>query len=167
MEAAGGCEELLVTMLHQHNIAVAVVYQQKNRLKQTSDSEIKGYIQQSLETLEKQVETINQRLEKCVKADTKNARKVAFSVTQIDSVKGFGPVVASTFLAELPAAFWKPRGNLNRREISKLVGVAPMNRDSGTTTGKRRTTGGRSYVRPLSETNTDQERCALAGPETH
>ena len=67
-----------------------------------------------------------------------NARKVKI----FDSVKGMGPVIASTFLAELPEL-----GELNRGEIAKLVGVAPMNRDSGKKSGKRRTMGGRSYVR--------------------
>jgi transposase len=47
----------------------------------------------------------------------------------------------STFLAELPEL-----GQLNRGEIAKLVGVAPMNNDSGQVSG-RRTTQGRSYVR--------------------
>ncbi len=117
---------------------LGLINQQKNRLQQTSDREIQDYIRKSLETLEEQAETIGQRLEKCVKADTKNVRKVKI----FDSVKGMGPVIASTFLAELPEL-----GELNRGEISKLVGVAPMNRDSGTMSGKRRTTGGRSYVR--------------------
>jgi transposase len=39
------------------------------------------------------------------------------------------------------------RGTLNRGQIAKRVGVAAMNRDSGQTSGKHRTSGGRSYVR--------------------
>ena len=49
-----------------------------------------------------------------------------------------GPVAISTFLAELPKL-----GNLNRAEIAKLVGVAPLNNDSGKHQGKRKTAGGR------------------------
>ena len=75
---------------------------------------------------------------KCVQADTVNARKVEI----LESVKGIGAVTISTFLAELPEL-----GQLNRGEIAKLVGVAPMNNDSGKTSGQRRTSGGRSYVR--------------------
>jgi transposase len=200
MEATGGYEDLLVTLLHQYKIALAVVNprrvrdfadgigrdaktdpidaqviafygqvvrpkaqlaksdeekklqnlvgrrrqlldlinQENNRLQQTTDEEIRGYIQQSLETLKKQVKTIDQRLAKCVKANTANARKIEI----LESVKGFGPVAVSTFLAELPEL-----GELNRGQIAKLVGVAPMNRDSGKLSGKRRTFGGRSYVR--------------------
>lgn len=200
MEATGGYEERLVSLLHQHKIALAVVNprrvrdfadgigrdaktdpidarviafygqvvkpeaqaakseedqklralverrkqllglinQENNRLQQTTDQEIRGYIKESLETLQKQVKLIDQRLAKCVQADTANARKVEI----LDSVKGLGPVAISTILAELPEL-----GELNRGQIAKLVGVAPMNCDSGKKAGQRRTFGGRSYVR--------------------
>ena len=58
------------------------------------------------------------------------------------SVKGVGPVAVSTILAPLPEL-----GKLNRGEIAKLVGVAPLNNDSGQASGQRHTFGGRSYVR--------------------
>jgi transposase len=200
MEATGGYEDLLVTLLQQRHIAVAVVNprrvrdfaagigkdaktdpidaqliafygqvvkpaaqavkseeekklqalverrrqlldlinQENNRLQQTADREIQQYIQQSLETLKKQVKTIDERLTKCVQADTANARKVQI----LESVKGIGPVAISTFLAELPEL-----GELNRGQIAKLVGVAPLNHDSGQAAGRRRTLGGRAYVR--------------------
>lgn len=200
MEATGGYEESLVALLHQHQIAVAVVNprrvkdfaagigrdaktdpidarviafygqvlkpqaqaaksaddkklrglverrrqlldlisQENNRLQQTTDEEIRRYIQQSLETLKKQVKVIDQRLETCVQENTEHTRKIEI----LESVKGIGPVAISTFLAELPEL-----GQLNRGQIAKLVGVAPMNHDSGQTTRRRRTFGGRSYVR--------------------
>jgi transposase len=200
MEASGGCEEQLVTLLHQHEIALAVVNprrvrnfadglgwdaktdpidaraiafygrvvrpaaqmaksdaekklkslvnrrrqllglinQEENRLKQTIDPEIRDYIRQTLETLKKQVKTIDERLAECVDADTENARKIEI----LRSAKGVGPVLVSTVLAELPEL-----GTFNRGQIGKLVGVAPMNCDSGQTSRKRRTFGGRSYVR--------------------
>ena len=58
------------------------------------------------------------------------------------SSKGLGPVFQATMLALLPEL-----GNLNRKEIAKLIGVAPMNRDSGQGQGKRRIRGGRAPVR--------------------
>jgi transposase len=58
------------------------------------------------------------------------------------SVPGVGPVVARTLLGELPEL-----GRLTRREIAKLVGVAPLARDSGTWRGRRITWGGRASVR--------------------
>ena len=160
IEASGGYEDQLVTLLHQHEIALAVVNprrirsfadslgwdaktdpidaraiafygrvvrpaaqmaksdaekklkslvnrrrqlldlinQEENRLKQTTDPEIRDYIRQTLETLKKQVKTIDERLAKCVKADTANARKIEI----LQSAKGVGPVMVSTVLAELP-----------------------------------------------------------------
>lgn len=58
------------------------------------------------------------------------------------SSKGLGPVFQATVLALLPEL-----GQLNRRQIAKLTGVAPMNRDSGQGQGKRRIRGGRAPVR--------------------
>lgn len=58
------------------------------------------------------------------------------------SSKGLGPVFQATVLALLPEL-----GHLDRRQIAKLTGVAPMNRDSGQGQGKRRIRGGRSSVR--------------------
>jgi transposase len=60
----------------------------------------------------------------------------------LQSVPGIGPVVARTLLAELPEL-----GQLNRRAIAKLVGVAPLNRDSGTWRGQRAIYSGRASVR--------------------
>ena len=60
----------------------------------------------------------------------------------LQSVRGVGRVLATTLLAELPEL-----GRLNRKQIAALVGVAPLNRDSGTFRGKRSTWGGRAQVR--------------------
>ena len=72
-----------------------MINQENNRRQQTADREIQEYIKQSLEALKKQVKTIDERLAKCVQADTANARKVEILV----SVKGVGPVAVSTILA--------------------------------------------------------------------
>jgi transposase len=58
------------------------------------------------------------------------------------SAKGVGPVVSSTLLATLPEL-----GTINRRQIAALVGVAPMNRDSGAFRGRRMIWGGRADAR--------------------
>jgi transposase len=62
----------------------------------------------------------------------------------LDSVKGVGPVTILTLTAALPEL-----GRLNRRAICKLVGVAPLNNDSGPRKGKRSIYGGRSQVRTV------------------
>ena len=60
----------------------------------------------------------------------------------LQSVPGIGPTTARTLLAELPEL-----GTLSRRAIAKLVGVAPLNADSGRYRGQRRIWGGRAVVR--------------------
>lgn len=58
------------------------------------------------------------------------------------SVPGIGPVLTTTLLANLPEL-----GTLTHKQIAALVGVAPLNRDSGTLHGKRTVWGGRAQVR--------------------
>jgi transposase len=60
------------------------------------------------------------------------------------SVPGIGPVVSRTLLAELPEL-----GRLNRKQIAALVGIAPLNCDSGTFRGRRGIWGGRATVRAV------------------
>jgi transposase len=60
----------------------------------------------------------------------------------LQSAPGVGPVVSLTLLADLPEL-----GTLNRQQISALVGVAPLNRDSGLLHGRRKVWGGRGRVR--------------------
>lgn len=112
--------------------------QEQNRLRLTWDPEVRGYIQQSLETLKKQLKTLDERLQKCVAENEAQRRKVEIFA----SVTGLGPATTATLLAELPEL-----GQLNREQIAKLVGVAPINRDSGQQSGKRHVFGGRSTVR--------------------
>jgi transposase len=58
------------------------------------------------------------------------------------SVPGIGPVVSRTLLGELPEL-----GRLTHKQIAALVGVAPLNRDSGSLRGRRMIWGGRAVVR--------------------
>lgn len=62
----------------------------------------------------------------------------------LQSVPGIGPATSRTLIAELPEL-----GQLNRKQIAALVGVAPFNRDSGTLKGKRCIWGGRAPVRSV------------------
>lgn len=66
----------------------------------------------------------------------------AHSTPALRSAKGLGPVFQTTALALLPEL-----GQLSRQQIAKLVGVAPLNQDSGQMQGKRRIYGGRADVR--------------------
>ena len=60
----------------------------------------------------------------------------------LNAVKGVGAATVAVLLAEVPEL-----GSLSRREISALIGVAPVNRDSGTMRGRRTVFGGRASVR--------------------
>ena len=62
----------------------------------------------------------------------------------LQSVPGVGRVVSLTLLAQLPEL-----GRLSRKQIAKLVGLAPLARDSGTLRGKRLVFGGRASVRAV------------------
>ena len=60
------------------------------------------------------------------------------------TIPGIGPVASATLLSQVPEL-----GQLDRKAIAKLVGVAPLNRDSGTLRGRRRVWGGRAAVRAV------------------
>ena len=60
----------------------------------------------------------------------------------LTSVPGVGPITARTLIAELPEL-----GRITRRRIAALVGIAPVNRDSGASRGHRAIAGGRTGVR--------------------
>ena len=65
-------------------------------------------------------------------------------MTVLLSVKGVGKVLAYTLISELPEL-----GQLNRKEIAALVGVAPMNKESGAYKGQRKIRGGRHRIRSV------------------
>ena len=119
---------------------VDLINQEKNRLKQTWDDDAKASVQKILESLEKELKSIDAKLVQMLKSDTKNKRKIEI----LKSAKGIGDVVASVLIAHLPEL-----GKLNRGQIAKLVGVAPMNRDSGNSSRKRFIFGGRANVRAV------------------
>jgi transposase len=129
----------LGALVERRRQLLGLIGQENNRSQQVDDADIKKLIQTSLEMLKKQLKTVDERLAKAIKQPAAgNQRKIEI----LESAKGIGPVAISTFLAELPEL-----GELNGREIARLVGVAPINNDSGQHAGKRRTMGGRSYVR--------------------
>ena len=113
--------------------------QELNRLKimgkglEVSCKRIIKYLDQEIERLEK-------RLAKHVADQADWTEKK----TILKSAPGVGDTLVYTLLADLPEI-----GSLSNKEISSLVGVAPMNRDSGKLRGKRRIKGGRYAVRTV------------------
>ena len=89
-----------------------------------------------IRALDKQIEQIDKEAQQHINDHFDGQRKL------LDSVSGVGPVTILTLLAALPEL-----GKYRRKAIAKLVGVAPIARDSGERKGKRHIAGGRSAVR--------------------
>lgn len=111
---------------------------ERNRLTRTDIVEVQESIHDVLETIEQQLQDTDQRIHQAIVNSPMWLEKASL----LESVPGLGRVTTSALLAELPEL-----GQLTRREIAALVGVAPMNRDSGTLRGRRLITGGRTAVR--------------------
>ena len=90
--------------------------------------------------LDSEIQRIEKRLAKHVEQQAEWTEKQ----TILKSAPGVGDALIYTLLADLPEL-----GALNNREISSLVGVAPINRDSGRLRGKRRIQGGRAAIRTV------------------
>lgn len=113
---------------------IGLIGQETSRLKQCWDEKSKRSIQKTLEFLKNEAKDIDLQLEQMLESDTDNKRTIEI----LRSVKGVGDVTTSTVVMQLSEL-----DKLNRGEIAKLVGVAPMNRDSGQKTGKHFISGGR------------------------
>lgn len=112
---------------------------EKNRLR-LSGPEVARDIREHIRWLEKRLKRVEAELRDKVQSNEAWRQKDAI----LQSVPGVGPAVAASFLADL-----KELGELNRRQIAHLVGVAPLNRDSGSFHGQRSIWGGRANVRAM------------------
>lgn len=117
---------------------VDLMVKEKNRLEKAQTKFSISSINKSLKFMSKSVDQINKEIESFITLD--NDLSIKHKV--LCDVKGIGSQTASVILAELPEL-----GTANQREIASLVGVAPMNRDSGTMRGKMHISGGRIAVR--------------------
>jgi transposase len=103
-----------------------------------SDRVIATSITAVITTLEKEIAKVEAQLHDQIRRTPDLKQKA----DQLTSVPGIGETTALMLLAEVPEL-----GQLNRRQIAALIGVAPINRDSGAFRGKRLTGGGRRSVR--------------------
>lgn len=115
-----------------------LITQENNRLTRTEDPQIRKMIQQVVRLYRKQLEKLDDQISKTIAND----QKFQLQASILCSAPGIGPTTASMLLAQMPEL-----GQLNRQQVAKLVGVAPINRDSGTMRGQRMTGGGRTSVR--------------------
>lgn len=117
---------------------VEMIVAERNRLLTSHDPAVAVDIRTHLAFLEERLTQMERDLMKMVIANS--ALKTRFDL--LVSTPGVGTVVALTLLSDLPEL-----GRLNRQQIAALVGVAPLNRDSGRLRGSRSTWGGRAGVR--------------------
>jgi len=109
-----------------------------NRMEHAPDKAIGRSLRAVLKTIERQMNNIDHQIRDHLDSRPELQRKTQ----QLESVPGIGETTAALLVTELPEL-----GRLNRRQIAALVGVAPINRDSGTYRGKRMTGGGRRDLR--------------------
>lgn len=118
---------------------VRMITAEKNRLGASTSKAVRGRIEAHIKWLEKELSRTDRDLDEAIE------KSPTFRENEdlLRSVPGVGPVfLCRTLLAELPEL-----GSLSPRELSALVGVAPLNRDSGTLRGRRTVWGGRARVR--------------------
>lgn len=116
---------------------VKMITMEKNHLEQAGKSARKS-IEKTIKFLEAQLKEVEKKLA----SDVAGNEKWSTLNTLLQSVKGVGVVTATTLITELPEL-----GKVSDKEITALAGLAPFNRDSGQSTGKRQTWGGRSGPR--------------------
>jgi transposase len=131
--------QALDALLTRRRQLVEMLTAERNRLF-VARPPVRRDLQQHIRFLERRLREADDDLHTAVKASP--AWRVKDDLLQ--SVPGVGRVVSLTLLAELPEL-----GRLSHKEIAALVGVAPLNRDSGTLRGKRLVYGGRAPVRAV------------------
>lgn len=132
-------EEQLTGLLVRRRQLVDMLTVEKNRL-HTVRPALREDIREHIAWLQAKQAKIDEEIEQFVMGSTLWKEKDAI----LRSAPGVGKVTSCTLLAMLPEL-----GTLNRQEIAALVGVAPVNKDSGRKQGKRRVYGGRATVRSV------------------
>jgi transposase len=128
-------QQVLAALVARRRQLIMMLVAERNRLAQ-AHPQTKASIQTIIKALTKELERINDAMDGHLRSHFADLSAL------LDSVKGVGKTTISTLIAEVPEL-----GQLSRREIGALVGVAPLNRDSGLMRGRRTIFGGRSNVR--------------------
>ena len=110
---------------------------EKNRLS-SARGDVRERIQRHIEYLDEEIEALDQDIENLISQHGEWQEQANL----MRSAPGVGQVTAATLIAELPEL-----GKVNRQKIAVLVGLAPLNQDSGHKRGRRRIYGGRATVR--------------------
>jgi transposase len=130
--------QILAELVARRRQVVEMIGMEANRLHQARHARIERTIKAILKTLEAQLASLDRDIDDTVRGSP--AWRAADDL--LTSVPGVGEVTSRTLIADLPEL-----GLLDRRRIAALVGVAPVNRDSGQMRGRRMIAGGRAEVR--------------------
>lgn len=127
--------QVLAAMVVRRRQLISMLVAERNRLYPAHPQSRKS-INIIMKALEDELARIDEEMNNHIQNHFKELSE------RLSRVKGVGAMTVEALLAEVPEL-----GNLSRREISALVGVAPVNRDSGTMRGRRTIFGGRTSVR--------------------
>lgn len=128
----------LAELVARRRQVVEMIGMEANRLRQARDPRVRRTIETTRKILEAQLAALDKDIDDAVRGSP--VWRAADDL--LTSVPGIGAITARTLIADLPEL-----GRLDRRRIAALVGVAPINRDSGQMCGHRAIAGGRTAVR--------------------
>lgn len=131
-------ERNFIALTRRRTQLLQLISQESNRRRQSNDPQVKAFLDDMLKSLKTQMKTVDSCIEKALGEQAKTNP----TIDVIRSVPGVGVVLTATLVAELPEL-----GTISRTKIAKLVGVAPMIKQSGKSDERRRARGGRGGVR--------------------
>lgn len=131
-------QEHLRELESQRRHLTHLLVMEQNRGARVSDASVQRLNRSLINQIKKQIE----KLDLLIKEHIEQSPGLSAKAEKLTSIKGVGLRTAALLLAQMPEL-----GQLNRREVAALVGVAPFNRDSGKMRGKRAIYGGRRFVR--------------------
>ena len=131
-------EQELAALVARRGQVVQMLVAEKNRLGRTSSKAVRKELKAHIAWLERRLKDTDKNIESAIKDSP--VWRVRDDLLR--SVPGVGRATSSILLAGVPEL-----GRLNRRQVAALVGVAPLNRDSGLMKGRRSVWGGRAEVR--------------------
>jgi transposase len=132
--------DMLDSLVTRRQQLIQMLTAEKNRLQQSATVTIRQSIGAVIRVLEKEITSASRSIAALLASSPKMQAKAML----LQTVCGVGPVVAQTLVAAVPEL-----GMVSKKQIAALIGVAPINRDSGTMRGRRTTWGGRSQVRSI------------------
>jgi transposase len=130
--------QALAELVARRRQIIEMIGMEQNRARQARAPKVARTLRATLKVLEAQLTALDHDIDDTIRGSP--AWRAADDLLQ--SVPGIGDVTARTLIAEMPEL-----GRLDRREAAALIGVAPVNRDSGQMRGQRAIAGGRTTIR--------------------